>query len=237
MLTPTAAESDSGPSRIARLAQLASVRRRGLLGASLAMAGAALTGIAPAFAQKPSLRPTSADDLGPFYPVGVPVDQDFDLTTVAGTDRRAQGQLLYVSGRVLDRRGEPIGDAVIEIWQANAAGRYTHPGDDSEAPLDPNFEGYAKIRTAADGSYRIKTIKPGEYGGRTPHIHFDVRGNSTRLITQMYFEGEPRNETDGLLKDRSPEAKKTLISSYGTPSGPQESSALVAQWDVVLAFG
>lgn len=237
MLTPTAAESDSGPSRIARQAQLGSVRRRGLLGASLAMAGAALTGIAPAFGQKVELRPTSSDALGPFYPVGGVVDQDFDLTTVAGTERRALGQLLYLSGRVLDMRGEPIGGAVIEIWQANAAGRYTHPGDDSEAPLDPNFEGYAKIRTAADGSYRIKTIKPGEYGSRTPHIHFDVRGKQTRLITQMYFEGEPRNETDGLLKDRSADARKTLISTYGTPSGQQESSALVAQWDVVLAFG
>lgn len=237
MLTPTAAEAESGPSRIARLNQLGSVRRRGLLGASLALAGAAWTGFTPAFGQKASLRPTSADDLGPFYPVAHPADQDFDLTMVAGRDGRAAGQLLYVSGRVLDRSGEPIADAEIELWQANAAGRYTHPGDSSTAPLDPNFDGYAKIRTAADGSYRIRTIKPGEYGARTPHIHFDVRGRQTRLITQMYFEGEPRNETDGLLKDRSADAKKTLISRYGSPSGAQEPTALVAHWDVVLAFG
>jgi protocatechuate 3,4-dioxygenase beta subunit len=237
MLTATAADPDSAQARVIRSTRLDGVRRRGLLGASLAMAGAALTGLTPAFGQNKGLRPTAPDDLGPFYPIGVPADQDFDLTAVAGVDGHPLGQLLYVQGRVLDLRGEPVADAVIEIWQANAAGRYAHPGDDSEAPLDPNFQGYAKIRTGADGSYRFKTIKPGDYGSRTPHIHFDIRGRQSRLITQMYFEGEPKNATDGLLKDRSPEARKTLIARAGAPTGAQESTALVANWDVVLVFG
>ena len=145
--------------------------------------------------------------------------------------------MLYVSGRVLNTNGEPVPDAAIEIWQANAVGRYAHPGDDNKNPLDPNFQGYAKIRTGADGSYQFKTIKPGEYGSRTPHIHFDVKAKNSRVITQMYFEGEAKNATDGLLKRRSPESKQTLISRYGKPAGHQEKDALVAFWDVVLAFG
>lgn len=242
MLTPTATEEESGHDHSALFAQLArpdgdGITRRGVLTASFAIAGAALAGIAPAFGQKVELRETAQDALGPFYPIAVPGDQDFDLTQIVGKEGRAKGQLLYVSGRVLNTNGEPIPDAVIEIWQANAVGRYAHPGDDNKNPLDPNFQGYAKIRTAADGSYRLKTIKPGEYGSRTPHIHFDVKGKNSRVITQMYFGGEAKNATDGLLGRRSPESKKTLISRYGKPAGQQEKDALVALWDVVLAFG
>lgn len=238
MLIPTAAtEEDSGHHHAGPVQRIPAITRRGVLTASMALAGAALTGIAPAFGQKPDMRPTAADALGPFYPLTAPADQDFDLTVVAGRDARASGQVLYVSGRVLNTRGEPVADAVIELWQANAAGRYAHPGDDSKATLDPNFQGYAKIRAGADGSYRIKTIKPGAYDNRTPHIHFDVKGRNTRVITQMYFAGEAKNETDPLLKPRSAAAKATLISRYGTPSGPQEQDALVALWDIVLAAG
>jgi protocatechuate 3,4-dioxygenase beta subunit len=242
MLTPTAAtDEDSGHHHAAPAPRVRGITRgitrRSALAASMALAGAALTGIAPAFGQKPDLRPTAADALGPFYPLTVPPDQDFDLTVVAGREGRAAGQLLYVSGRVLDTRGEPVSGAVIELWQANAAGRYAHPGDDSKPALDPNFQGYAKIRTGADGSYRIKTIKPGAYGNRTPHIHFDVKGSNSRVITQMYFAGEAKNETDPLLTPRSAAAKATLISRFGTPSGQQEKGALVALWDIVLASG
>ncbi|MEQ1519438.1 MAG: protocatechuate 3,4-dioxygenase [Usitatibacteraceae bacterium] len=242
MLTPTATEEESGHDHSALYAQLIrpksdGITRRGVLSATIAMAGAALAGISPAFGQKRELRYTADDALGPFYPIAVPADQDFDLTQIAGKDGRAKGQLLYVNGRVLNTKGEPVPDAVIEIWQANAAGRYAHPGDDNKNPLDPNFQGYAKIRTGADGSYQFKTIKPGDYDNRTPHIHFDVKGKNTRVITQMYFEGETKNATDGLLKRRSPESKQTLISRYGKPAGQQEKDALVALWDVVLAFG
>jgi protocatechuate 3,4-dioxygenase beta subunit len=138
---------------------------------------------------------------------------------------------------MLNTRGEPVADAVLEIWQANAAGRYAHPGDDNKAPLDPNFQGYARIRTGADGSYRFKTVNPGPYAGRTRHIHFDVKGRNTRLVTQMYFEGDPLNEKDGLLKRRSAESRKTLISRPVTPTGTQERDALVVTWDIVLASG
>lgn len=237
MLTPTASEEESGHDHATPVFHHAAMSRRGMLTASIALAGAALGGIAPAFGQAKELRNTAEDALGPFYPITIPADQDFDLTMVSGKPGRAAGQLLYVSGRVVNTRGEPVADAVLEIWQANAAGRYAHPGDDNKAPLDPNFQGYAKIKTGADGSYRIKTIMPGAYANRTPHIHFDVKGRNSRLISQMYFEGEARNETDGLLRRRSPESKATLISRYGQPSGQQEKDARVAQWDIVLAFG
>lgn len=244
MLTPTAAEEQEyghhhpASTSLNAEGRAAAFTRRRVLTSSIALAGTAFAvAMTQAFGQKPDLRPTGEDALGPFYPITVPADQDFDLTVVAGRDGRASGQVLYLIGRVLNTRGEPISDAVIEIWQANAVGRYAHPGDDNKAPLDPNFQGYAKIRTGPDGGYRFKTVKPGEYGSRTPHIHFDVKGRNTRVITQMYFEGETRNETDGLLKRRSTETKKTLVSRYGTPTGQQEKNALVALWDIVLATG
>jgi len=210
--------------------------RRHLLWASVA---AALSGAGwtSAQAQGLGLRPTSDDARGPFFPLTLPADQDADLTLVTGQDGRAKGPLLYVGGRVLNRQGAPVADAVIELWQANAAGRYSHPGDDSMAPLDPSFQGYARLRTDADGRWRIKTVKPGAYASRTPHIHFDVRGQRSRLVTQMYFEGEARNETDGLLRRRSPEARQSLIARYAAPSSAQEKDALVAAWDIVLAEG
>lgn len=228
MLTPTATQHDGDPhpTPASRL-----TRRHLLLGA------AGLAGASQALGEDTLRHETAEDALGPFYPLSLPKDQDFDLSRIAGHKARALGQLLYVSGRVVNPRGEPIANAVLEIWQANAAGRYTHPGDTSAAPLDPDFQGYARIRSGPDGSYRLKTIQPGLYGPRTRHIHFDVRGKASRLVTQMYFEGEAANEADPLLKLQEPEDRKTLIARPGTPTARQESDALAVSWDIVLAFG
>lgn len=226
MLIPTATQHDGHHHAAPRLS-----RRQLLWGA------AALTGMSLAFGEEALRHETGEDVLGPFYPLTLPRDQDFDLSRIAGHKDRALGQLLYVSGRVVNPRGEPIANAVLEVWQANAAGRYTHPGDTSSAPLDPNFQGYARIRSGADGSYRLKTIQPGLYGPRTRHIHFDVRGRASRLVTQMYFEGEAANESDPLLKMQRAEYRPTLISRPGTPTAGQERDALAVSWDIVLAFG
>ena len=212
--------------------------RRGMLAASVALTGAGLAGVVPlAFGQQPANRPTSEQVLGPFYPVHLPADQDADLTIIAGKEGRALGQVLYLSGRVINVRGEPVADAELEIWQANAAGRYAHSSDRNPAPLDPNFEGYAKIRTGPDGGYRLKTIKPGAYPAtptstRPPHIHFDVKSRANRLVTQMYFEGEALNDKDEILQSAS--RKEGLIARYSTPSSQQELNALVAVWNIVL---
>ena len=141
------------------------------------VAGAGLTSVpAPGLAQA-KLPRTPGQILGPFYPVTTKPLHTTDLTIVPGRNGRADGEILYVSGRVLNLAGEPVRDAEIQIWQANRHGRYTHPSDDNPAPLDPNFEGFAVLKTDGDGQYRFKTIKPGGYPAgpnliRPPHVHF-----------------------------------------------------------------
>jgi protocatechuate 3,4-dioxygenase, beta subunit len=141
-----------------------------------------------------TLPRTPSGDLGPFYPVEPPLDTDFDLTRVRKGGAQARGEVIEISGRVLYRDGAPQANARLEIWQANNVGRYAHPGDTrADAPLDPNFQGYADIRADDNGHFRILTIKPGSYPvdgmfQRSPHIHFDVRGRQRRLVTQMYFD-------------------------------------------------
>ena len=253
MLKPTAATEENHrhihvPASLPSIA----ITRRSMLTASAALTGAVMVGgMSTAFAQQAligtTVRATGEQALGSFYPFTLPADQDADLTVIAGKNGRAGragralGQIVYVSGRVMNLRGEPVANAVLEIWQANSVGRYSHIGDQSAIPLDPNFEGYAKIRSDADGNYRFKTVKPAAYPtgvdgwSRPPHIHFDIKGRATRLVTQMYFEGEALNEKDRLFAGAN--AKETLLAHYGAPSGKQERDALVAAWDVVLNFG
>jgi protocatechuate 3,4-dioxygenase beta subunit len=143
-------------------------------------------------------------------------------------------------GRVVDSGGGPVKGARIEIWQANARGRYVHPSDDNDAPLDPNFEGYAELRTDDLGRYRFKTIKPGPYRAgrqlRPAHIHFDVSGRVNRLITQMYFPGDPHLEGDVVLSTAS-ENRRLLMAEVGDPGPGLEPDSLLARWDIVLETG
>ncbi|HYJ39240.1 MAG TPA: protocatechuate 3,4-dioxygenase [Steroidobacteraceae bacterium] len=186
------------------------------------------------------LRRTPTQVLGPFYPLEKPLDDDADLTMVKGRKARAKGQVVHVMGRVVNADGEPVKGARIEIWQANANGRYTHPSDDNPAPLDPNFEGYAKLLTDADGRYRFKTIKPAAYPAgdimRPPHIHFDVAGKVNRLVTQMYFPGEPLNVDDVVLAVAT-KNKHLLVADVRPPTPDLEPESLLARWDIVLENG
>jgi protocatechuate 3,4-dioxygenase beta subunit len=142
--------------------------------------------------------------LGPYFPTEhTPASQD-DLTSVKGIEGLAQGEIIEVTGRVLNLDGEPVRGVALTIWQANTHGRYAHSNDANPAPLDPNFVGCVEIRSNDDGIYRIKTIKPGAYPAgpdwmRPPHIHFEVQGQFERLVTQMYFPDEPLNARDRLL--------------------------------------
>jgi protocatechuate 3,4-dioxygenase beta subunit len=150
------------------------------------------------------LTPTGQETLGPFYPVRAPANHDQDLTHFPGRKGRALGQVVELTGRVLDMAGRPLPSAKFTVWQANAAGRYTNPVDRNPAPLDPNFLGVVSFAAGGDGSYRLRTIKPGAYPEpsgtlRTPHIHFDVTNADYRLVTQMYFPGEALNGKDLLL--------------------------------------
>jgi protocatechuate 3,4-dioxygenase, beta subunit len=202
-----------------------------------------LTGVcavASAYPATANPRRTPAQVLGPFYPLEKPLDTDADLTLIKGRTERAAGQVVDVVGRVLDASGAPVEGARIEIWQANTYGRYTHPGDRNPAPLDPNFEGYANLVTDAEGRYRFKTVKPGAYPAgesmRPPHIHFEVTGQKDRLVTQMYFPGEPRNDRDYIL-GRAGENRKLLIADVGPPTKDLEPGFLLARWDIVLETG
>jgi protocatechuate 3,4-dioxygenase beta subunit len=211
------------------------ISRRRMLHAALALGSASLLGPAGRlFAADAPLTPTPRNAKGPFYPVKKPADQDADLTVVAGRNARAEGTVLYLSGRILDTRGKPQSGAVIELWQANTYGRYDHPNDDSPVPLDPNFQGYGLLRADAEGRYRIKTIKPAPYSGRTRHIHFIVAGSGMKLTTQMFFPDEKLNDDDGLWRYLDRDQRRASVARYTDGSGDMESGALAATWDVVL---
>jgi protocatechuate 3,4-dioxygenase beta subunit len=143
-------------------------------------------------------------------------------------------------GRVLNLAGEPVRNAQVEIWQANAYGRYTHPSDTNPAPLDPNFEGSAVLATDAEGRYRFKTIKPAAYPVgpnfmRPAHIHFQVSGRQDRLVTQMYFENDPYNDSDPFLNSAG--RKELLITKLRDPTPEFEPDSKVAIFDIVLYNG
>jgi len=184
------------------------------------------------------LRPTPQETFGPFFPVRTPRYHDFDLTRIPGRPRRALGQVMELSGRVLGMDGSPIKGAAMEVWQANAAGRYAHPIDKNPAPLDPNFQGVALLHTTEEGRYRILTVKPGAYpysggGMRTPHIHFDVSSDEYRLVTQMYFPGEALNEKDPLISTMPARSRDPALSTCKSVES-HEPGILKFEWDLVL---
>lgn len=201
--------------------------------AASALAAAALR-ISPAWA---ALVATPPQTTGPFYPRDLPLDRDNDLVRVAGAEAPARGQLTHVFGRVLDREGRPLSGARVEIWQCNAFGRYHHPRDTRDAPLDPGFQGYGETVSSADGAYRFRTIRPVPYPGRTPHIHFAVQApGSTRLVTQMYVAGEPANARDRLYNSIRDSAARAAVTVALVPAPEIEPDAIAGRFDLVLGL-
>lgn len=215
---------------------LPAITRRHLLHALLALGATGAAGLPRAARAADAARvATPAVSLGPFYPAQKPADSDADLTMVQGRSQRAAGTLLYTSGRVLDLDGRPLANASVEMWQANAFGRYHHPGDsDASGKLDPNFQAYARLVTDAEGRYRIKTVKPPPYGGRTPHLHYIVASGRARLTTQMFFDGDPGNERDFLYRSLSTADKRAATGQFGERTAGMEADAVVTVWDIVL---
>ena len=177
---------------------------------------------------------TPAQSRGPFYPDEIPLDSDNDLITVEGRDQIAAGEISNVLGRVLDENGRAIPNAVVEIWQCNAWGRYHHPRDHQSQPVDPNFQGYGAMITGEQGKYRFRTIKPVSYPGRAPHIHFAVtRPGAPVLVTQLYVEGEPDNDGDFLLsRVRDLEQRQSILVPF--EPDPDQPEVLLAVFDIVL---
>ena len=176
-------------------------------------------------------RGTPQMGIGPFYPIDRPSEQDWDLTRVAGRPGVAHGVIMEVRGRVLTEAGKPIPNAMIDVWQTNGFGRYHHPIDPIDAPHDPNFQGSALIRTDSAGDYRIRTVGPLPYERRQRHIHFDVRGQKRRLITQMFFPGEP-NERDSLYPLLNSE---TLQKAVTAELLSEDAGVKQFRWNIVLA--
>jgi protocatechuate 3,4-dioxygenase beta subunit len=167
--------------------------------------------------------------------------EDADLTVQGAGD--PLGERIVVSGRVVDGGGRPIPGALVEIWQANAAGRYAHEVDQHPAPLDPNFTGAGRTLTDGEGRYRFVTIKPGAYpwgnhhnAWRPAHIHFSLFGRAftQRLVTQMYFPGDPLFAYDPIFQSvRDPAARELLVSSFDLETTTPE-WALGYRFDIVL---
>ena len=173
-------------------------------------------------------RPTPSQTEGPYYPVAVPTDSDFDLLK-NGNLNYGKGLAAWVQGVVTDLDGKPVSGAQVEIWQADADGHYDHPRDGSKN--DPAFQAFGKVVVGADGAYRFRTIKPVPYTGRTPHIHFKVKlGSRELLTTQLYVEGDPGNAGDFLwrsLRDNADRAALTVPFAH-TADG------LAAQFSIVV---
>ena len=179
---------------------------------------------------------------GPLVPRGFVREKDHDLT--AHGKAAPLGERMVLAGRLIDAGGQPIRDALVEIWQANASGRYDHPGDTHDAPLDPNFTGVGRALTDAEGWYRFVTVKPGSYpwqnhafAWRPQHIHFSLLGNAPvqRLITQMYFPGDPLLAIDPVYMSVPDEsARRRMIATLHLETGI-EGIALGYRFDIVLA--
>jgi protocatechuate 3,4-dioxygenase beta subunit len=184
---------------------------------------------------------TLSERTGPVFGPGVIGPNDSDLT--AQHAAAPLGERIVVSGRVLDEGGRPVRGALLEIWQANAAGRYRHQNDEHPAPLDPNFSGCGRVMTDEGGRYKLWTIKPGAYpwknhhnAWRPAHIHFSIFGDGllSRLVTQMYFPGDPLLPFDPIYNCIPDEAaKQRLISSFDWENTTPE-FALGYRFDIAL---
>lgn len=179
-------------------------------------------------AQAPTpLRRTPAQTEGPFYPVEMPRDSDFDLLR-NGTLAYGQGQPAWVDGSLTDLAGKPLAGAQVEIWQCDHAGRYHHPGDGNRA--DAAFQGFGRVQVDGTGEWRFRTIRPVAYGSRTPHIHLKVKlGGRTLLTSQLYVQGDPGNPRDFLWRNLREDADRAAITApfVAGPDGLRARYALV----------
>ncbi|GAB5536666.1 MAG: hypothetical protein Rubg2KO_29150 [Rubricoccaceae bacterium] len=163
---------------------------------------------------------TPSQTSGPFYPKRPQLDTDIDLTIIEGRSDRAEGEVVTISGQVLDDALQPVPGALVEIWQANTHGRYHHEDDPNTAPEDPAFQGWGKMRADAEGRYGFKTIIPGAYPAandwwRPPHIHFKVaKRGYHELVTQMYFAGHELNAPDRILQGIPEDDRERVVVAF-----------------------
>lgn len=187
---------------------------------------------------------TLSELTGPVYGVDDIAEIDSDLTKNGRVNGEPIGERIIVTGRVLDENGDPVKNTLVEVWQANATGRYLHNKDQHDAPLDPNFTGGGRMLTDNEGRYRFTSIRPGAYpwpnhynAWRPAHIHFSIFGHSflSRLVTQMYFPGDPLQPLDPIFNSIHDEAgRNRLIAAYNHDI-TEEFWALGFEFDIVIA--
>ena len=197
--------------------------------------GAALFTVSGAFAEELTRTPRQTE--GPFYPDHLPLDTDNDLLVINDALTPAVGEVTYLSGRVLDSRGDPLRNAVVEIWQCDARGAYLHTGTGNRDRRDRNFQGFGRFVTGSSGEYLFRTIKPVPYPGRSPHIHYKVKRDGKELLTtQCYIEGHPGNEKDGIWRGISDARQRASVTIGFLPLEGSRVGELRARFDLVLGF-
>jgi protocatechuate 3,4-dioxygenase beta subunit len=208
-------------------------RRRFLHSAGLT---AALFAVPGAFAAQLTRTPPQTE--GPFYPDKLPLDTDNDLIIVNDALTPAAGEITWLSGRVLDGRGDPIRNALVEIWQCDNSGVYIHTKSGGNVEKkDKNFQGFGRFLTGSTGEYLFRTIKPVAYPGRSPHIHFAVKMKSKKeLITQCYIKGDPKNEKDGVWKGIKDDKARASVTIPFNPLKGSRAGELAARFDIVMGL-
>ena len=214
------------------------VLRWGLAGLGATVAGPRLWGQETkpgAFAEQLVLTPKQTE--GPFYPVKLPLDTDNDLLIVNDSLTAAVGEITHLSGRILDSKGDPIRNVLVEIWQVDNAGAYLHEGTSNKEKRDRNYQGFGRFLTGSTGEYYFRTIKPVPYPGRTPHIHVAIKMKGReKWTTQCYIKGHPGNEKDGIWKSVKDEKQRDAITIDFAPLKSSKIGELGARFDIVMGF-
>lgn len=204
--------------------------RRLFLGGSFGLAlGAMLWNVRGAFAEELIRTPSVTE--GPFYPRTLPLDTDNDLIIINDSITPAVGEITHLTGRVLSSAGEPINNALVEIWQCDAKSHYIAQGRGG----DSNFQGFGRFLTGSKGEYRFRTIKPVAYPGRVPHIHFKVKKGGRELLTsQIFIAGLADNSRDGIYRGAGGILERELLCAGFKPMKDSKIGELVAKFDIVV---
>jgi protocatechuate 3,4-dioxygenase beta subunit len=218
--------------------------RRDWLRWGLTGLGAAAVGAPRLWAQDPKpgsfaeeLVRTPKQTEGPFYPVKLPLDTDNDLLVVNDSITPAVGEITQLSGRILDSKGDPIRNVLVEIWQVDHHGAYLHDGTSNKDKRDANFQGFGRFLTGSTGDYYFRTVKPVPYPGRCPHIHFAVKMKGReKWTTQCYVKGHPGNEKDGIYKSIKDDKQRASVTIDFAAVKDSRIGELAARFDIVMGF-
>lgn len=206
-------------------------RRKMLFGLGLGV-GAFLT---PGLFAESLMEPTPRQTEGPFYPDKMPLDTDNDLLVIGDSITPAVGEVSHLSGTILNIKGEPVKNALVEIWQVGAKGVYLH-SKDNRPGRDDKFQGYGRFLTDSKGRYYFRTVKPVTYPGRVPHIHVAVTVNNKRMLTsQCYVKGDKRNDKDFIFKRLGKVGQKLTSVEFKQIKG-SKINELDAVWDIIIGL-